>query len=65
MSDKTLVRGWSISQGDYLRDPEYDDEFIKAKTVKTTVERTIFSFSAVLALGSFFGVMTYFTNFIK
>ena len=65
MSDKTLVRGWSISQGDYLRDPEYDDEFIKAKTVKSTVERAIFSVSAVLALGSFFGIMTYFTNIVK
>jgi hypothetical protein len=29
MSESTLINGWSIKQGDYLRDPDYDEQFIK------------------------------------
>ncbi len=65
MSEKSLIRGWSIVQGDYLRDPQYDDEFIKTKAKKKTMERLVFSFSAVMAIGSFVGLMSYITTLIK
>ncbi|MBI2416971.1 MAG: hypothetical protein HYV28_03555 [Ignavibacteriales bacterium] len=65
MSEKSIIQGWSIVQGDYLRDPEYDDEFIKTKKKKLVMQKTIFSIGAVLAVGTFVAVMSVMTNFLK
>ena len=65
MNDNNLINGWTISHGDYLRDPEYDDEFIKGKTKKKAVERAVFSISAFIALGSFIGIMSFVSSLIK
>jgi hypothetical protein len=65
MSEKTLINGWTISHGDYLRDPEYDEGFIKTKANKKVIERVAFSVGAVLAFGGFFGLMTLFVNLTK
>lgn len=65
MSEKTLIQGWSIVQGDYLRDPEYDDEFIKTKKKKLVMQKAVFSFGAVLAIGMFVVVMSMMTNLLK
>ena len=65
MSDKTLINGWTINHGDYLRDPEYDDEFIKNKTQKKFTEKIIFSVSAIIAFSSFFGLMSLMSNLLK
>ena len=65
MSDKTLINGWTISHGDYLRDPEYDDEFIKNKAQKKVTEKIVFSVAAIVAFSSFFGLMTIMANLLK
>jgi len=32
MREKSVILGWSIKQGDYLRDSEYDETFINNKS---------------------------------
>jgi len=64
MGERTMINGWTISSGDYLRDPEYDNEFLKGKTKKKLIERTVFSVSAVLAVVAFIGAMSMFKSLL-
>ncbi|MCE1188627.1 MAG: hypothetical protein LWX56_05745 [Ignavibacteria bacterium] len=57
MSEKTVINGWSIVHGDYLRDPEYDDQFIKNKQNKVKQEHAVFAIGSLLALVMFITVM--------
>jgi hypothetical protein len=65
MSESTLINGWSIKQGDYLRDPDYDEQFIKNNKKKVLAKKTVFSIAAVVAVGAFVGLMNLMTHLIK
>lgn len=34
MSEKTIINGWSIRQGDYLRDADFDKAIIRSRKRK-------------------------------
>lgn len=65
MSENTLINGWSIREGDYLRDPEYDDQFIKNTQKKILVKKTVFSIAAVAAVAVFLGLMNLMTTVLR
>lgn len=62
MSEQTIINGWSIKKGDYLRDPEYDDDFIKNKKGKIAFEKAVYSVGMVIAIIAFFAIMTSMTS---
>lgn len=65
MNELNSVNGWSIGQGDYKHERAYDDEFVKDKQKQKMLKAKVFLISAILAVGSFVGIMSYYTSVIR
>jgi hypothetical protein len=65
MSERSIIQGWSITQGDYQRDPEYDDQFIRGKKNQVVFKKAVFSIGAVIAVGVFIGIMSVMTHLVQ
>ncbi len=56
MNEKTNQSGWSIKQGDYLRDTEHDEQFLKL-TGKNPFKQSTYSHISSYILGALYLVL--------
>lgn len=53
MSEKSIINGWSIRQGDYYRDGGFDHDYMKAKSEKNIRVMVMVTFTGVFLVASF------------
>ena len=64
MDNKTVIRGWTIAEGDYMHARRLEKEAEEADTAKDPkafVKNLVFSMSAVLVIGSCLALITLFS----
>lgn len=64
MNDKTIIQGWNITQGDYIHSRRHDKEIEKEENSAFKRKGILFSVSAIVMLGSYFGIMMLVSNHI-
>ncbi len=65
MNNKSTIRGWDISQGDYIHSRRKDKEIEREEISFLKRKGILLSVSAIVVLGSYFGIMILMSNHIK
>jgi hypothetical protein len=50
MSENTIISGWSIKQGDFKVDAEYDEQYVKDRKLKKLFNKVMLIISGVAGI---------------
>ena len=66
MDEHTKILGWTIKDGDYISDPKgRNEKEAEAELQSKNPKKVTLSFSAILALGSVFGIIKIMNSIFK